>query len=196
MRGITSRFRYLAGLLVVTATAVLTGCSGGQTVTPAPTAPTTAPAATPTAPAVPAFTNLIVVESPVRGSANLKDSEKPALSCQLNNKFLRNEQIVWRVKIVDPTTGKELDDKLVEKVQVKLADGKVFDLKFGMRPKDKPIDGFWTTSFTIPEDYPPGTLNYTIEATAKDGRTSQYVKFIVASTALQVLPEIRPKIVK
>lgn len=198
---VVSRYaRLLAALLTLAALLVLTACSGAKpTTAPAPaSAAPTAPAASaaPAAPAAPAFDKLILVESPVRGSANLKDDEKALLSCVLNSKFKKNEQIVWRVKVVDPTTGQELDEKFIEKMQVKLADGKVFDMKFGLRPKDKPIDGFWTTSFTIPEDFPVGTLNYTIEATAKDGRSSQYVKFILPTAHLTVLPDVRPKIAK
>lgn len=199
MRTVPYRSRLIAASLALASVLALSACSGAQK-TAAPAAPTAAPTATPTAaptaaPA-PVFNKLILVESPVRGSANLTAEEKPLLSCVLNSKFKRNEQIVWRVKIVDPANGAELDEKLVEKIQVKLADGQVFDMKFGLRPKDKPVDGFWTTSFTIPEDYPVGTLNYSIEATAKDGRSSQYVKFVLPTAALTVLPEVRAKIAK
>ena len=206
MRTVSRLSRIVVTVLALASLLVLSACNTAQKTTApapaaaAPTAPATpsvsttpAPAATP---APPAFNKLLLVESPVRGSLNLTDEEKKTLSCVLNSKFKRNEQIVWRVRIVDPTTGQELDDKSVEKVQVKLADGKVFDLKYGIRPKDKPVDGFWTVAFNIPEDYPPGRLDYTIEATAKDGRTSQYVKFILPTAHLVILPEVRPKLAK
>lgn len=150
------------------------------------------PAAKQAAPAAPAASaKLVVLDSVVLGSANLPDAEKPAKSCTLNNKFQKNEQIVWRAKVVDPVTGKNMGTDEMSKVQVKLGDGKVLDAKFGPHPKDPPGDAFWTASFTVPENYPVGTLKYSIEAASKDGRSGQFVTFDIATSALQILPTVR-----
>ncbi|MBI2874944.1 MAG: hypothetical protein HYY09_07630 [Firmicutes bacterium] len=148
------------------------------------------------APAQPAaMKELIVIDSVVRGSLNIADPDKATQSCKLNNVFLRNEQIVWRMKVIDPVTGKSMTDQEIETLIVKLGDGtELKPGRFSPRPKENSTDAFWSTSFNIPEDYPAGTLKYSIEATAKDGRKGKFVTFALAPTDLTILPEARPKI--
>lgn len=129
---------------------------------------------------------LLLVDSIVLGSKNLT-GEMKAQTCVVSSRFLHGQEIVWRVKVLDPATGEGLSDEALESVQVELADGQVFDLHYGPHPKDNPTDYFWAYGWEIPQDYPSGILNYTISARAKDGRTGEFVSFNVRPALLTVL---------
>ncbi len=169
-----------AAALGVAAGLLLAACQVAATPTPTP-----APAG-----AVP----LILTADTVKGGKNLTPEEKAGgLSCVLNNRFAKNEEIVWRARIIDPTTGDPMDDTMLSSVVVHLPDQEIA-MEFGGHPRSDPVDFFWATSFDIPESYPTGLLAYTIEATALDGRTGTYNQFAVTSASLQVTDDVRPVI--
>lgn len=118
----------------------------------------------------------------VLGGTNLSSTES---SCVQQSQFQRNEEIVWRARVVDPATGQPLDDTAMKSVEVKLAD-QTLSMRYGDHPKTNPTDHFWTVSFEIPADYPTGTMPYTIVATANDGRTGTYSQFQMAPAELTV----------
>lgn len=150
-------------------------------------------AATPT-PATTTAVDLILVADTVQGPANLTPEEKASGAvCVQQNRFAKNEEIVWRVRVVDPATGDAMDDQALSSLVVHLPDQDL-DLHYGGHPSGNPVDFFWTTSFDVPETYPTGLLAYTIDATAADGRTGTYNQFAVASASLQVTDEVRPVI--
>lgn len=134
--------------------------------------------------------NLVIHADTVFGPTNIPEKERATLVCVLASRFPRNSEIVWRARVVDPVSGQELDDSALASVQVKLADGQVFDLHYGAHPQDEPADFFWTTSFDIPTDYPTGTLEYEIVATHTDGRTATFVPFAVAPSLLTITDEV------
>lgn len=61
-----------------------------------------------------------------------------------------------------------------------------------LSPNVNPVDFFWTVGWVVPEGYPTGTVPYTVNATAKDGRTGVYEQFKVALAMLTVTDEVRP----
>ena len=136
---------------------------------------------------------LFIDADTVQGPANLTEEERATQSCVQDNRFARNEEIVWRVKVLDPLTGEPMDDQALESVQVVLPD-QVLDLRYGPHPRDTPADFFWTVAWDIPEDYPTGELPYTVTATAADGRTGSYEQFNVSPARLLVTEEVRPVI--
>lgn len=109
-------------------------------------------------------------------------------TCVLANQYKRGESVVWRIRVLDPRTGQQLDDKGVKELKVELADGQKFDATFGPHPKGKPTDTFWATSWAIPADYPTGTVAYKIVATDLEGRTHSWEPFKVAPSQLTVIP--------
>jgi len=150
-------------------------------------------AAAPT-PAPTAAVDLVLVADTVQGPANLTPEEKASGAvCVQKNRFAKNEEIVWRVRVIDPATGEAMDDQALSSVVVHLPDQDL-DLHYGPHPRDNPVDFFWTTAFDVPETYPTGLLAYTIDATAADGRTGTYNQFGVALAQLQVTDEVRPVI--
>jgi len=156
-----------------------------------PTQPATTgtnPAAT-AAPAKAAF--LFIDLDTARGSKNIADADKATQSCVQLSRFAKNEQIVFRVRVYDPTTGKAMDDKQLKSVEVTLKDGTKLDpMKYGPHPKDPPNESFWTVGWVIPADYPVGTLDYTVTATSNDGVVGTFKQ--IALAPLTITDTVRP----
>lgn len=163
------------GLIVGVA---LIACQGAAAPTPEPTT----------------AVNLFLTADTVQGSTNLTDEEKAeGLSCVQKNLFAHNEDIVFRTRVTDPATGEAMDDQALTSVVVKLPDQDL-TMSYGGHPHTNPVDFFWTVGFDIPESYPTGTLDYTIVATAADGRTGTYTAFPVTPSLLTVTSDVRPVI--
>lgn len=126
---------------------------------------------------------LIVFGDMVYGHENPPEGR----SCTLNNRFTHEQMVVWRVKVVDPATGVEMDDAELDDVELRLADGEAFEMTFGEHPPGDPTDAYWTASWTIPADYPTGVLDYTVVATAADGRTGELIPFPIESSTLTIV---------
>ena len=107
--------------------------------------------------------------------------------CVLRSQFMRKERVAWRIRVQD-VTGKQLDDKGLKSVLVELADGQKFPARFGGHPPNAPTDWLWSTSWTIPEDYPTGSLNYKVVATALDGSTQSWEPINNKLSWLTVIP--------
>lgn len=137
---------------------------------------------------------LMLVADTVQGPANLTDEERATGAiCVQKNKFAKNEEIVWRVRVVDPKTGAPMDDSALSSVVVRLPDQELA-MHYGPHPNDNPVDFFWTVSFDVPESYPTGLLAYTVNATAADARTGAYSQFGVPAAQLTVTDQVRPVI--
>ena len=107
--------------------------------------------------------------------------------CVLSNRFMRKETVAWRIRVQD-ATGKQLDDKGLKSLTVELSDGQKFDAHFGGHPPDAPTDHLWSTSWSIPEDYPTGSFNYKVITTALDGSTQSWEPVNVKPSLLTAIP--------
>jgi len=183
---IHARTRPRLGLVlsVLAVGALVAACAQppGQTPTSAP--PTAAPTGQPAAAA------LVIDSDTVLGPKNLTDAEKPTKTCVQANRFAHNEQVVWRVKVIDGATGEALDDTALTSVEVTLPD-QTLALKYGPHPAKEPVDFFWTTSWVVPEGYPSGSLDYRIVATAADGRTATWEQFKITFAMLIITDDVR-----
>lgn len=191
--------RWLIFVLAILGVALLATACAGAASTPAkpaasaqeptksvaPTAEAAKPTAAP-APAAQVTSKLFIQADIVQGTKNLPQDQMAAKTCVVSSRFPRNAEILWRMNILDPRTGETMDDKAISSVQVKLADGKVVDGKYG---KHGDVS-FWTAVWQIPKDFPTGTLNYTIVATSKDGRTGEYQPLKVAPSLLQITNDV------
>jgi len=106
--------------------------------------------------------------------------------CVLSSQFKRKEEVAWRIRVQDPT-GKELDDKGLKSVVVELSDGQEFQAHFGGHPPKAPSDHFWSTAWTIPPDFPTGSFNYKVTATALDGTAQTWQPFNTKPSQLTVV---------
>jgi plastocyanin len=99
----------------------------------------------------------------------------------------RGELIVWRTRVVDPVTGKDMTDKDLKSVQAVLPDGLKFDEVYGGHPGGgTPTDYFWSAPWEVPLTYPTGSLGYQVNVVANDGRTGSYKPFEVAASKLTI----------
>ena len=106
--------------------------------------------------------------------------------CVLRNQFMRKETVAWRIRVQDPT-GKELDDKSLKSLVIELSDGQKFPARFGGHPPKEQTDHLWSTSWAIPEDYPTGSFNYQVVATALDGTTQSWHPVNVKPSLLTII---------
>jgi hypothetical protein len=169
-----ARSRVIRAAIVVTALGILAIAPGAQ-------AQSTAPAG--------GF--LFIDSDMVLGPTNLTDEERPTMTCVQDNRFAHNEEVVWRVKVLDPLTGQPMDDTMLSSVEVKLPT-ETLSLHYGGHPRDTPVDFFWTVGWDVPEDYPTGAVAYTIDATANDGRAGTWEQFGVTLAQLTITDEVRP----
>ena len=184
--------RILASIASLTFLAgVLASCGGGtgESPTTATTAPTTAPTvAATTAPQKAAF--LILQGDTVRSPEGLTDDQKTYLSCVQENRFPQGSRIVWRFRVLDPTTGTALDDKALKSFTLSLPDGTSVAFKYGGHggpDKQHPAEYFWTAGFSVPADYPTGAFSYKVTATSVEGAVGTYEQFKVAPAQLQIV---------
>ncbi len=172
------RWRSAIALVVLPLVLVMAACQ------------TAAPQEKQAAPAPAGTDKLFIAADLVQGSKNVPDAEKPLKSCVLTSRFPRNSEMVWRVRVFDPKTGELMDKAALSKVEVRLANGVNIEMQYGPHPKDPPGESFWTGSWVVPKDHPTGTLNYTIVATAVDGRTGEFKPFSTAPSLPSILDEV------
>jgi len=116
--------------------------------------------------------------------------KNPADICVESSQFLQGEGVVWRIKVYDPATGNPMDNSTLDSVVVSLKDGQPFTATYGGHPGQPGVpvtDYFWSTAWSIPQNYPTGSVAYTVTAKSKDGRTGTFAEFNVAPSLLMVV---------
>jgi plastocyanin len=166
------------GLATVMALSALAGCSGGSTVTV-----TAGGGGTKTVTVTAGGGTNVVAASGLTVYGDMV-TNVGCLSISIGH---RGELVVWRIRVIDPKTGKDMTDKEVKSVQAILPDGLKFDLAYGGHPGGgTPTDYFWSAPWEIPLNYPTGSLGYEVDATAIDGRVGKFTPFEVASSKLTI----------
>ena len=189
--------------ILATGTSVMllaAACGGTGTGEPAASAPavvTAAPATQAQAPTQPAAVAkpqfLVVVGDTIRGNLGLNPVEilltAPGIHCTQQSRFPQTGRIVWRMKVMDPATGKYMDDKQIKSFTITFPDGKSDVFKYGGHggTKENPADFLWAAGFTIPADYPTGLFNVKIVATDNEGRTGTFDQFKVSNAQLTIV---------
>ena len=112
--------------------------------------------------------------------------------CVLVNQYKHGEAVAFRIRVQQPN-GEVADDKVLKSVVVELGNGQ--RLPAGFKPHgNPPTDHFWSLFWTIPADYPTGSIGYKIIATMNDGSTVEWKPFNRPTTELMVVagePEIK-----
>lgn len=116
---------------------------------------------------------------------DLADFTRPGvpLRCYATSRFKRGQRAGFRMTAVDGGTG-EVENTAVMVIHITHG-GKTIDLPMRWRgnqpyPKQeylRPPVEMWTGVWEVPADAPIGTVNYTITATDRFGRTATYVPF-------------------
>jgi hypothetical protein len=99
---------------------------------------------------------------------------------------MRTEEVAWRIRVHD-ATGKQLDDKGLKGVVVELSDGQEFPARVGGHPPKAPTAYIWSTAWVIPDDYPTGSFNYKVVATALDGTTQTWEPITTKPSLLTII---------
>jgi hypothetical protein len=143
-----------------------------------------------------AANQLIVFGDMVQGGKNIPEDQSAERTCVLTNRFPRNAEIVWRVRVVDPATSQAMDDTMLDTVEVQLSDGQTFEMEYGAHPPPpRPArDSYWTVPWTVPADYPTGTLSYTVIATDPQGRIGEFKPFDIPSSLPTITEEVLQEI--
>lgn len=185
----TIRTRILASCIAALFVAAACGGTTGEgAASPTTAAKTQAPAATAT-PLVLAK-QLVIVGDTIRGNLGLNPTEKlitaPGIHCTQQSRFPQTGRIVWRMKALDPVTGKYLDDKQIASFTITYPDGKTDNFKYGPHggTKEAPQDFLWAVGFTVPADYPTGAFNVKIEAKSVEGAVGVFDQFKVSAAQL------------
>ncbi|MBI4308019.1 MAG: hypothetical protein HY684_04360 [Chloroflexi bacterium] len=151
--------------------------------TPAPR-PTPTPGPSPTPRPVPAarITPIAFYVDTTTGNPSEYNIGATA-SCIRTGNFKRGMRVVFRMEIVDTSTGKVLQGADVEQASVKLPGGKEAKFSYGPHGRNEPIVWLWATGWTIPMDYPLGVVNYTVEVVTKDGKKGVFKELAPGGTS-------------
>jgi len=111
-------------------------------------------------------------------------------SCVQLSRFAQGSKVVVRTRVIDGATGQAMTDSDLSSVQITFDGNAAISETFGGHPGGTApkTDAFWSAAWTIPTNYPTGSVNVTITATANDGRTATWEPFNVAASALTVIP--------
>jgi len=108
------------------------------------------------------------------------------LTCVRLSAFKRGMHVVWRMHMVDTSTGKVIQTTDVDRAVLKLPNGETRNFAYG-RHGATDDTWIWTTAWDVPMDYPLGNVDYTIEVATKSGKTGTFKEIPVNGSLLQVL---------
>lgn len=143
---------------------------------PAPTLPVAVPEGLPASYGQPVGPYAMYVEV-VASAGPSKYGLLASLGCVQESVFKRGMKAVFRMELYDMTTGKRVTPLDGAIVKVKLGTGDEIPLDFGRRgapgPNAAPDAPWqWVSAWHIPTDYPVGSVDYSVEITTKDGKTT------------------------
>ena len=105
--------------------------------------------------------------------------------CVLANQFKRKEAVAWRIRTLLPN-GDVADDKVLKSLVVELGNGQKIAAHYGPHG-NPPTDYFWSFFWTIPDDFPTGSLGYKVHATMANGDRVTWEPFTRPATQLTVI---------
>jgi hypothetical protein len=105
-------------------------------------------------------------------------------SCMKTSIFKRGQHLIWRMMLIDATAGIELQGDDMETVVIKLPNGEEISMRYA-RHGGAGGPWFFTGAWSIPVDYPLGTLDYSIEVTTVDGKTGTFTEMKLPDSAVE-----------
>lgn len=138
---------------------------------PSPTGPTPTPAPAATPPPAKLVQLYAHVDTVSSGFAESPYNVDANLGCVKTSVFARGQRIVWRMEIVDTTSGKILQAADMKTAILKLPTGQDVSFRYGRHGTVEPgISWFWVATWDIPLSHPLGTLDYRIELATTSGK--------------------------
>jgi len=105
--------------------------------------------------------------------------------CVLRNQYKRGEAVAWRIRVLLPS-GTVADDTALKSVVVELGNGERLPAKYGSHG-NPPTDWFWSVYWTVPANFPTGSLGYKVIATMRDDSMVTWEPFTRSATQLTVI---------
>lgn len=105
--------------------------------------------------------------------------------CVLQSRYKRGEAIAWRVRALLPN-GSVADDTVLKSLVVELGNGETVPMDYGPHG-DPPTDYFWANSWTVPANFPTGSLGYKVVATLQDDSVVTWEPFTRAPSQLTII---------
>lgn len=118
----------------------------------------------------------IFVHGDTINSAQVEDAV-----CVVNSRFEKGQMLVFRAVVKDAISGEEIEDA---NVKVVLETGDEFEMEYGPHGEEETM--LYTVPWTIPDDFPTGTVNYQIIAEV-DGEEYTYEPFNVEPSLLTII---------
>jgi len=116
-------------------------------------------------------------------SHNLEGQQGPF--CLLKNRFTRGEAVAWRIRALLPN-GEVATGDVLQGINVVLGNGERLETEYRTHG-NPPTDAFWSVFWTVPDDFPTGSLGYKVEATMEDGSVVTWEPFTRPATQLTVI---------
>lgn len=149
--------------------------------TPAPLPPGVTPPPPPIPPAARTVPLYIYVDTVVSGPGESKFNVDGSRYCIKSSVFKRGQHIVWRMEVVDTSTGKILQAADMDKAVLRLPHGEEATFRYG-RHGAEGIAWFWTATWDVPMDYPLGSLDTSITVTTKAGKSEMFKEPLTVRT--------------
>jgi hypothetical protein len=92
-------------------------------------------------------------------------------ACVKTSQFSRGMHLVWRMELVDTSTGKILQDADVKSASVKLPTGEEAKFRYGRHGATEDSPWFWTAAWDVPLEFPLGVLEYGVTVVTQDGKS-------------------------
>ncbi len=113
----------------------------------------------------------------------------PTLACTERNQYPQGDQVLFRVRVVDPVTQQPLDNTQIQSVTLTMPDGSTHALEYGGLNRGQSSDHAWKYVWKIPADYPTGTVNFQISAVDNQGRTGTYFRWDSPPSEPTIVPQ-------
>lgn len=139
---------------------------------PSPTGPTPTPAPAATPPPAKIVQLYAHVDTVASGFAESPYNVDANLGCVKTSLFARGQRIVWRMEVVDTTSGKVLQAADMKAAILKLPTGQDVSFRYGRHGSVEPgISWFWVATWDVPLSHPLGTLDYRINLETVSGKS-------------------------
>ena len=160
--------------------------------TPTPRPPGVTPPPPPTPPAARTGPIFFYVDTVTAAAGESKYNVDASVGCARTGIFKRGMRIVWRMEVVDTSSGKVLQAADVQQAVLKLAHGENLNMAFGRHGATEDSPWFWAVGWDIPPTYPLGGLKYTIEVTTKDGKVGTFKELTLVQSVVDSFQSTRP----
>lgn len=164
--------------------------------TPTPLPPGVTAPPPPEPPAASTVPLYAYIDTVTAGPGESKYQVDANLSCVKTSTFSRGMRIVWRMEVVDTSSGRILQAADVETAILKLANGDEVNFRYSRHGRTEDAPWFWTAAWDVPSDHPLGVLEWTIEVGTKDGKRSTFGDPLIVAvpdfvdTRTTIVPEV------